>query len=186
MDKAALRKQYKAIRAQLSDQEIEDLSLAIANRALTLNIWQQQYYHLFLPIVKKREVNTEYLLHILQGKDKSIVLSKSDFNTQTLTHFLLQDHTELSANRFGIVEPKDGIQIMPTQLQVVFIPLLAYDKAGNRLGYGKGFYDRFLAECPKNVIKVGLSFFEPETAIATQAHDIDLDYCVTPTHVFAF
>ena len=186
MDKAALRKHYKALRANLSAQEIDDKSLAIANRALTLDIWQQQYYHLFLPIVKNHEVNTEYLLHILQGKDKSIVLSKSDFDTQTLTHFLLQDHTELYTNRFGIVEPKDGIQIAPKQLHVVFIPLLAYDTDGNRLGYGKGFYDRFLAECPKNIIKVGLSFFEPETTIAAQAHDISLDYCVTPTQVFRF
>ena len=186
MDKAALRKHYKDQRAQRSAAHLEDLSLAIANQALKLGIWNKQFYHIFLPIHRLREINTEYLLHILQGKDKSIVLSKSDFKAQTLTHYLLEDHTELVENKWGIVEPKTGIVIAPEQLEVVFVPLLAYDKAGNRIGYGKGFYDRFLAQCDKDVIKVGLSYFEPEAAIEATAQDVPLDFCITPENIYTF
>jgi len=64
---------------------------------------------------------------------------------------------------------------------------LAFDEKGNRIGYGKGFYDRFLNECKKDVIKVGLSFFEATTTIEdTNANDIPLDFCVTPEKIYRF
>src|SRR5690606_29706561 len=106
-------------------------------------------------------VNTDYLLHILQGKDKSIVASKADFEKGEMAHFLLQENTVLKASEYGIPEPISGIELSPELLDVVFVPLLAYDKIGHRVGYGKGFYDRFLAKCNKNAVFVGLSFFEP-------------------------
>ncbi|MEP2936358.1 MAG: 5-formyltetrahydrofolate cyclo-ligase [Gilvibacter sp.] len=186
MDKAYLRKHYKSKRAQHTPEHLEDLSLAIANQALKLAIWDKQFYHIFLPIHRLCEINTEYLLHILQGKDKSVVLSKSDFEAQTLTHYLLEDNTELIENKWGIVEPKAGIVIAPKQLEVIFVPLLAYDKAGNRIGYGKGFYDRFLTQCDKDVIKVGLSYFEPEAAIKATTQDVPLDFCITPKNIYSF
>jgi len=72
-------------------------------------------------------------------------------------------------------------------MEVVFIPLLAYDKNGNRVGYGKGFYDKFLAECNPNTIKIGLSFFEPEELISDiNTSDVQLNYCVTPNKTFKF
>ena len=72
-------------------------------------------------------------------------------------------------------------------MEVVFIPLLAYDKNGNRVGYGKGFYDKFLAECHPNTIKIGLSFFEPEEIISdVTTSDIQLNYCVTPNRIIKF
>jgi 5-formyltetrahydrofolate cyclo-ligase len=70
---------------------------------------------------------------------------------------------------------------------VVFVPLLAFDKQGNRVGYGKGFYDRFLANCKPETIKIGLSFFEVENEIADVFNnDIELDYCVTPNKIYTF
>ena len=70
---------------------------------------------------------------------------------------------------------------------MVFIPLLAYDKTGNRVGYGKGFYDRFLAQCKPETLKIGLSFFEAENEdFITSEDDVRLDYCVTPNQVFQF
>ena len=93
----------------------------------------------------------------------------------------------LKLNKWGIPEPVNGIEIPATQLDVVFIPLLAFDEKGNRIGYGKGFYDRFLNECKEDVIKVGLSFFEATTTIEdTNANDIPLDFCVTPEKIYRF
>ncbi len=187
MNKQQLRTKYKALRAALSEDQVETLSMEIANQLLQLPIWQSSFYHLFLSITAHKEVNTEYLLHILQGKDKNVVISKSNFADNTLAHYLLTDTTKLAINDWGIPEPVDGIPIPVAQLEVVFIPLLAYDTHGNRIGYGKGFYDRFLADCPENTLKIGLSFFDPETELLTVNElDIALDYCVTPTTSHTF
>ncbi|GGE38037.1 5-formyltetrahydrofolate cyclo-ligase [Psychroflexus planctonicus] len=187
MNKARLRSFYKAKRKELSNQQIEEWSLQIANQSLQLPIWEKEFYHLFLPIEKQNEVNTEFLLHILQGKDKNVVISKSNFKDLSLEHILLTDATEIKLNAFGIPEPQKGIEIQPQQLDVVFIPLLVSDKEGNRIGYGKGFYDRFLSKCKADVQKVGLSFFEPvDEIIEVSTTDINLDYLVTPSEIFQF
>ncbi|MHC5200986.1 5-formyltetrahydrofolate cyclo-ligase [Myroides sp. LJL119] len=187
MNKDILRKKYNTLRLSLDNQTLEQFSLDIANTSLTLPIWDKSNYHIFLPITKKKEINTEYLLQILAGKDKNIILSKSNFTDGTLTHFLLTDNTIIKENSYGIPEPVEGIKINEEQIQVVFIPLLAFDKTGNRIGYGKGFYDRFLSLCQKDTIKVGLSFFPPEESISDVYHlDIPLDYCITPNKTYSF
>src|SRR5699024_609466 len=175
MTKQELRKRYKSKRAELSLEACEEKSLAIANRCLKLPIWEKSIYHLFLSIERQKEVNTEYLMHILQGRDKNIVVSKSDFSTLGMTHFLLTDSTVLKLNAWGIPEPVKGIEIRPKQVEVVFVPLLAFDQYGNRIGYGKGFYDRFLEQCHREVIKIGLSFFTAEKHIDADSHDTRLD-----------
>ena len=143
MTKEEYRLKYKELRAQLSDEAIEELSIKIANNALQLPIWDFTNYHLFLSIAIKKEINTEYLLHIFQGRDKTIIVPKVIIGNPNMEHLLLQDNTVLKISNYGVPEPISGIKIDPAQIEVVFIPLLAYDIKGNRLGYGKGYYDRF-------------------------------------------
>jgi 5-formyltetrahydrofolate cyclo-ligase len=186
-NKTALRLKYKALRNSLSENELEEMSLAIANKVLTLPIWEKAYFHIFLPITEQKEVNTEFILHLLSGKDKEIIISKSDFTTRNMTHFLLTDNTKIKKNEYNIPEPVDGIEVPAHKIDVVFVPLLAFDKKGNRVGYGKGFYDKFLSECKPDVIKIGLSFFDPEELITDVFEgDVKLDYCVTSNGVYLF
>ena len=187
MKKAELRHKYKALRSALTIDNIDDLSITIANQLLTLPIWDYSFYHLFLTIEKHKEINTDYILNILSGKDKNIVISKSDFSNNTLNNFLLTDATTLKLSAYNIPEPIDGIPIANTSIDVVFVPLLAFDLKGNRVGYGKGFYDNFLADCKPETIKIGLSFFEAEAEIEdVYKDDISLDYCVTPKTIYEF
>jgi len=187
MNKKELRSHYKSLRSQLTLDAIEDQSMAIANRLLSLDIWEATYFHLFLTIEEQQEVDTEFLLQILAGKDKEVVVAKSHFDTVEMTHYLLTDNTKFKKNAYNIYEPVDGIEVPTTKLDVVFVPLLAYDVSGNRVGYGKGFYDVFLSKCREDVIKIGLSFFEPVAMITdVLPTDIRLDYCVTPTTVYNF
>lgn len=187
MLKKELRAKYKALRNQLSENDLEEMSLAIANKVLTLPIWEKTYFHIFLPITEHKEVNTEFILHLLSGKDKEIVVSKSDFETRNMTHFLLTDNTKIKKNQYNIPEPVDGLEVPASKIDVVFVPLLAFDKTGHRAGYGKGFYDKFLTECKPETIKIGLSFFEPEEKIVDVIeNDVKLDYCVTPNGVYRF
>ena len=185
MNKKDLRKKYKELRQELSVDEIENKSLAIANRLLQLDIWDKTYFHLFLSIKEKKEVETEFILQILAGKDKEIVMAKSNFNRLEMKNYLITDTTKFQKNEYNICEPINGLEIPNSKIEVVFVPLLTYDKKGNRVGYGKGFYDIFLSKCRVDVIKIGLSFFEPEEVIDDiSLTDICLNYCVTPLSVY--
>ncbi|MDX1773152.1 5-formyltetrahydrofolate cyclo-ligase [Oceanihabitans sediminis] len=187
MTKAELRIAYRLKRKKLSPSKVDDYSLQIANQLLNLDIWSHSFYHVFLSIVQQEEVNTDYILNILSGKDKNIVISKSDFKTGLLQNFLLTDNTVIKKNKYNIPEPVDGIPIAAESIEVVFVPLLAFDNKGNRVGYGKGFYDRFLSDCKPETIKIGLSFFEAEPLISDiYEKDIPLDYCVTPMKAYTF
>ena len=194
MDKKEARKKSKEARKQLSQEEIEDKSLAIANQLLRMDtvpsgrlVWDKLYYHLFLTIEEQKEINTEYILQILAGKDKEIVISKCEFATLGMTHFLLTDNTKIKKNSYNVPEPVDGLEVPDAKIDVVFVPLLAYDKQGNRVGYGKGFYDNFLSKCKPETIKIGLSFFPPEEKINdVSANDVKLDFCVTAEEIFEF
>ncbi|MGB5982490.1 MAG: 5-formyltetrahydrofolate cyclo-ligase [Nonlabens sp.] len=187
--KKEIRSECKARRGTLSRKQIQEKSLDIANQCLHLDIWNKQTYHLFLSIEQQKEVQTEFLLQILQGRDKNVVVSRSDFKNCTLDHYLLTDQTTFILNKYGIPEPsgQGDIQIQESQIDVVFIPLLAADRQGNRVGYGKGFYDRFLQKCRPETLKIGLSFFEPvPDLIEKNENDQPLDYLLTPDKIFEF
>ncbi len=188
MLKKELRKHYKNKRKVLSDNKIDELSLKIANNLIKLPIWNRTYYHLFLSIEEQKEVQTEHILSILHAKDKEVVVSKSNFETNTLKNYLLTDNTKLVKNEYNIPEPTDGIEVPDNKIDVVFIPLLAFDKKGNRVGYGKGFYDKMLSQCKPECIKIGVSFFEATNSEITDTFDKDipLNFCVTPNKTYSF
>lgn len=194
MLKKVLRQKYKALRQELTEEQVEEKSLAIANRLLLPDtmlggrqVWDKTYFHLFLTIERHKEIETGFILQVLAGKDKEIVVSKSIFESGEMEHYLLTDNTRFVKNDYGIPEPINGLEVPVSKIDVVFVPLLAYDRQGNRVGYGKGFYDNFLAKCRPDTIKIGLSFFEPEEYIEdVSAEDVRLDFCVTPDAVFGF
>lgn len=187
MKKSELRTHYKTLRNELSTKQVNDLSLQIANSALKLPIWKHSFFHVFLTIESLKEVRTDPIISILLGKDKHVVVSKSNFKTRSMSHVLLQDNTILKLNSWNIPEPENGITIHNEQIEVVFVPLVAFDAKGNRVGYGKGFYDEFLKNCSKDTLKIGLSFFEAEAVIHDiESHDVPLDFCVTPNKVYTF
>ena len=187
MEKKELRKIYKQKRAALSPEEREGMSMAIANQLIAMPIWNSTYYHIFLTIENHHEIDTEFILHLLAGKDKEVVISKSNFDDCSMTHFLLTDNTKIKKNEFDIPEPVDGLEVPVKRIDVVFVPLLAFDKGGHRVGYGKGFYDTFLGTCRENTIKIGLSFFEAVDNIeGIFETDQPLDFCVTPNMIYDF
>ena len=170
----------------ISPEALSNYSIRIANNLLKLPIWKFDYYHLFLPIVEKREVDTHVILSILQGKDKNIVLPKMGENN-TLINYLLTDSTVIKPNNWGIPEPVESLEVPSQKIDVVFIPLLVFDTLGNRIGYGKGYYDNFLKECRSDVLKIGLSLFEAEDEISDlRKDDIPMNYCVTPEKTYSF
>ncbi len=97
----------------------------------------------------------------------------------------ITERTQFATTKWGIREPLGRRLADEREIDLVLVPLLCFDKTGNRVGYGKGYYDRFLAKCRSNCIKVGLSYFGPIDKIEGTHHgDVSLDYCVTPGRVF--
>lgn len=185
LQKDQLRKLYKEKRSILTDEQVQHLSKKIAQKVESMDIFQKQYFHIFLSMQGQKEVDTQYIIHTLVKKGKSIITSRTLFKENTLKHFIITPQTTIVLSKWGIPEPTDAQEVAPTLAQVVFVPLLACDIWGTRVGYGKGFYDRFLEKCPTNTLKIGLSFFPPETnRIDANELDIPIDILVSPENVW--
>ncbi len=189
MDKAFLRKQYKKARAELSADEVLIFNRRISEQLLTLDYTTIKYIHTFLPILKHNEPNMWNYLEQLEKNYPQIrvVVSRANPLDYSMDHFLYSTELQLIENQWGISQPESGLKIEESMLDLVIVPLLVADTKGNRVGYGKGFYDRFLAKCRKDCLKVGVSFFDPVANISdVDRYDILLDKLVTPQTVFSF
>lgn len=141
--------------------------------------------HLFLPIRRLRELDTRPLLDEIFRRGKTAAVSVSDFSTGEMAHYRLRPGDALAENAFGIPEPafpRTLERVDPVQIDLVVMPLLAYDIRGARVGYGRGFYDRFLRCCRADAVKAGVSFFPPESVPVSDVSpdDVPLDCCFTP------
>ena len=192
MKKSELRKIFKQKRNQLSAAQIADQSQAIARLFFdTFNLSQSHVIHTYLPISQQNEVDT---IPIIDGIEENfpstkIIISRSVVESNELENFIWSTSTPLTINSWGILEPNSHTHTFYKlfDFDIVFIPLLVYDIHGNRIGYGKGFYDRFLAKCPTKTTKIGLSFFEPIDLITdTNSYDRPLDFCITPHKIWKF
>ena len=91
------------------------------------------------------------------------------------------------ANAWNIPEPVDTEVAGAELLDLVIIPMLAFDKKGNRVGYGKGYFDRYLKQCREDCIKIGFSYFDPVDSVDDASDfDVPLDLCITPQRTYVF
>lgn len=190
MKKADLRKLFLQKMLSLSKDEHDIKSKKIARLfASSFDITKYSSIHVFLPIMKNNEVNTWYIINEIKplNPDLSIIVPKSDFKTFEMASHKLGEETELVESISGILEPSDLNSFDEREIDIILIPLLAYDERGFRVGYGKGFYDRFLTKCRQDIIKVGVSFFEPVKNIQdVNENDVPLNFCITPEKVISF
>jgi len=192
MTKAELRRQFLTLRKSLSVQEVEARSRQIAQRFFEQRLVASiNIIHSFLPILRHNEVNTWPIIHQFwhDYPNVRIAVSVTDTEAYKLAHYSLDTNTALVENRWGIPEPiaEGAVQIETSTIDLVLVPLLVFDQGGHRVGYGGGFYDRFLADCRPDCQKIGLSLFEPIDQIDdVEPTDVSLDACITPDHMFYF
>ncbi|NRA12160.1 MAG: hypothetical protein HRT57_09425 [Crocinitomicaceae bacterium] len=105
-----------------------------------------------------------------------------------MKQILFESKDQLEISRWGIPEPNRGRVIAAEHFDIVIVPLLAIDKVGQRVGYGKGFYDRFLSKCSPRCIFIGLSHFDDlaDKIEDSTADHIKLNVCVTPNNIYRF
>lgn len=186
--KQDLRSAYRQLRKSLQPALVEAKSQAIHDQFL---IWLRdkshlQHFHLFFPIDRFNEVNTFYIKDYLDQMGKTLYTSQVNRGDTELETLKLPKDAAFFLDEWGIPVPQESIMVSPNKIEVVFVPLLAYDQSGNRVGFGKGFYDSYLSKLKPEVIKIGLSFYPPEERIQPEPHDVRLDYCITPEKVFTF
>lgn len=190
MTKKELRKLYLQKRAALSEAEYGQLNFQLyQNFFSNVDLSFVGVLHTFLPITSKKEVDTWLIIDRIRREFPNVRISIPKVNAQTgvFDSFYFEGLHQLATNEWGIQEPKQGIPTEPEKVDIVLIPLLAYDATGHRVGYGKGFYDKFLATCRPDCKKIGLSLFEAEEKISDfNQTDIKIDSCITPTGVIYF
>jgi 5-formyltetrahydrofolate cyclo-ligase len=187
--KAALRKIYKEKRKEISWKDKERWTDLILINFQKLELPFIDCVHTYLAMDEQNEVDTDNITRYLTFKNPGLttVVPKINLDEGEMRHYIFNDDVELKPNDFGIIEPVKGTKVDAGVIDLVLTPLLAFDKRGYRVGYGKGFYDKFFQQCKSSVIRVGLSFFDAEEAIDNiNSHDVPLQYCITPNSVYTF
>jgi 5-formyltetrahydrofolate cyclo-ligase len=191
MTKQELRRYLLDLRKNLSPIEYHERNEACLE-LLKKELVQRRFktIHMFLPIAQNSEPNTWQLTNWFdeQLPAVKVVVPKSDFKHNSLINYEFDDALELETNKLGIPEPIKGNIIPPSSIDLVLLPMLGFDLRGYRLGYGKGFYDRFLTnDCRPDVQKMGICLLSPLDEFPFEdIHDVKMDVCVTPWKVYQF
>lgn len=189
MNKASLRKLYLEKRKTLTRSELVELSESVFNRFTTLSFPSCKLLLSYSPIPHHQEFDVKLCEDHLRERHDHLVVGYPRLLQEDYQMEAIEPGTEelTSKNRYGIIEPANGRIIAPHEIDLVFVPLVAFDANGFRVGYGKGYYDRFLKKCRKDCLTIGFSFFE----VSPSADDIDqfdvpLRFCISPLRVYEF
>src|ERR1700759_2087484 len=190
MTRADMREKYKRERMAISETQrlrLDDLLLIRFQQLpvpfhtlVLLSYW---------PLAHHAEPNTFIMADYLQFRipELQIAFPITNFADHSLQAVLVDDDSAFQKNRYGIAEPVSGVHISAEEIDIVFVPLLVFDRQGHRLGYGKGFYDRFLPQCRNDCLKIGFSYFEPVASIPDiHQFDVPLTTGITPGAIYEF
>ena len=189
--KGELRQHYRLLRQQLSDRELQLRSQQVCRQFFAhIPLEQINILHTYLPISSQRELDPAPILDRLRREHPHIrlVVSRTLWTQRQMEHVFWDEGLVLQKNKWDIPEPVGGAVCPAQKIDAVLVPLLAFDREGHRLGYGAGFYDRFLAGCAPDALSIGLSLFPPleEPMPGIFPTDIPLTHCLTPDRAFVF
>ena len=189
MKKKDLRNEYRQKRLDLSDAERDKMDDLMLIRFQSSGLPFIESLLSYWPIEENNEPNTHLFTEYLKFRNPELKVCYpvSDFATKQMQAVQTDIDTPFIKHDLNIYEPQGSTIIDPEQLDVVFVPLLAFDEDGYRVGYGKGFYDVFLARCGADCIKVGFSYFDAVPVIGDRHEfDVPLDMCITPFNLYVF
>ncbi len=173
----------------LTQQEMHRNIAAMLEHFHQLSFGKADYVLSYFPMAERKEVAPQYFEETLRDDQPGFQLCfpQTDFKTCHMDAVADDDAMETAINVFGVTEPVSGNIIAADLLDIIFVPMAAFDKTGYRVGYGKGFYDRFIPRCRPDIITIGLSFFEGVDEITdANQFDVPLKYCITPQQLYEF
>lgn len=185
--KQELRKQVLSRRAALSESERRERSARAARHLAQLESLQAcRAIMVFYPF--RDEIDTRPLLESLLKRGKEVWLPYTDFAQKRIIPYVYTGENCLKLGTYGIQEP-DIAQCKPadvTKLDAVILPGSVFDRKGGRMGYGAGYYDRFLASLPKLPLLIGLAFdVQIVEEVPTEPHDVFVPFIATESGVTA-
>jgi len=187
MTKQEIRAEYKARRKQLSAESISSFSISMLHQFRKLNLNGKRHVLSYAPIEGQNEFNVRLCDPVIFTQASGISLPRINPVTFSMEAVEYNEASTLVRNALNIEEPSGGRILDPGEVDVVLVPLLAFDRKGYRVGYGKGYYDRYLFRCRPDVLKIGFSFFEPVSAIDDiSLFDVPLNYSITPMRLYEF
>ena len=143
--------------------------------------------HIFLPIQKKREVDTWLIIDELKRNYPEIIITIPKVEVDGMISIVYENLKQLKPNKWGVLEPQHGETIQPMKLDLILLPLVIFDRNGYRIGYGKGYYDRYLKLCKSSVSKIGLSLLPAlDDLLYYEEHDEKMNLCITADRVHSF
>lgn len=189
MLKREARKIFKEKRCTVSSTDKMKWDDLLLIRFQSLELPFMEYVLSFYPIEGNNEVNTFLITDYLHFKNPNLQICypKIDLTDGTMQAIKCNADSIFEANAFNVPEPLDTEVVDAANLDLIIIPMLAYDLKGNRVGYGKGFYDRYLKDCRNDCLKLGLSYFDPIDLVEdANEFDVPLDFCITPQRTYVF
>ena len=190
MLKADIRRQFSKLRLRFNASEMAEFSDAISQSFFeNVDLREVNNVHAFIPMLSRNEIDTRVIVNTLWSQFPEIktITSKSDLDTITMESLEFSDQTHFEDDEWGIPTPVNAEHFNDNEIDLILVPLLAFDLNGMRVGYGKAFYDNFLVGCKPDIIKVGVSILDPVDVIEDiYDHDIPLTCCITPTQFYDF
>ena len=186
--KDLIRKAYLEKRKELSSKKFHSDSQQVFEKTIEIiNKYKPKCIHCFLPINSKYEINTLPIIKYCWDHNIDVLVPVSNFKDSTLKSAEFNRNTKTINTKNNITEPFEPVFKNPKDIDIVITPLLAFDSDGYRIGYGKGFYDRFFTILNKDVKRIGLSLFAPCQKIENRnMQDIPLTHCITPEIIYSF
>ena len=182
-NKAAFREIYRAKRKELSLKDLELASNDILKHVLAQNLVAEGPLMLFLDSPAHGELPMQNWFECFANHQICVPKVIDDKGRMEAVAWKMD--MPLKANKWGILEPETNVFVSPKNIITIIVPLLCFDQRGHRVGYGKGYYDRFLARCSNSIKTIGISAFGAvENIEDITAQDQILDVVVTPKKVY--
>jgi 5-formyltetrahydrofolate cyclo-ligase len=189
MTKNELRKTYLEKRVKLNPAACAHFNLQLYNLFFSgVDLSFINVLHTYLPIARNNEPDTWPIIDRIRREFPNVRISIPRVGTEgTLENIFFEGLHQLQTNSWNIQEPKQGVPTPSEKIDLVIVPMVVCDQQGHRVGYGKGYYDRFLKTCRPDCRKIGLSFFEEVPVISDASdHDVRLNACITPERFMDF
>ena len=184
-NKCDLRHLFRNKRSKLSSDEISSASTLILNQIINGKLIKGKLVMIYISSQNHQELPTDGLFLLSEHYD--VCVPKAVNKNGSMEAIMWSKDMPTRINEWGIKEPLSDIYIEPEKIDTVIVPLICFDKLGHRIGFGKGYYDRCLERCSKEVKTIGLSYFEPVDKITNiEITDIALDIVITPKNTYRF
>lgn len=189
MIKNTVRKEFLERRLNIPEEALQQQTASIALNFSKVILPTVRYLLSYNALISRREFDVSVCENVLREQNPimRVAWPKIHVDMLDMEAGLVEKEGLFIKNKFNILEPISGDIVPPDQHDVIFVPLIAFDVRGYRVGYGKGYYDRYLTRCREDAIKIGFSFFEAVEYIEDiNEFDVPLNFCITPRRIYEF